>query len=143
MFDQAYGHIYGSERIRNYLGDFGQRLITLEEAESIGSFNVDGHETIYVSIASYRDWECPFTVADLYDRAKYPERIRVAIIEQRLSDDEMVCNQPETDCQTDPEQSLCKYAHLIEYFEMDAVLGVGPVFARHIAHRYYRGGKLH
>ena len=140
LFDQAYGHVYGSDRIRHYLGAAGRRLMTVEEAQSIGSFDQAGHETIYVSIASYRDWECPLTVTDLYERAEFPERIRVAIIEQRQPDDAMVCNRPEQDCATHPEQMLCKYAHLIEYFEMDSTLGVGPVFARHVAHRYYRGG---
>jgi hypothetical protein len=139
FFDQAYGPVYGRARIRDYLGDGGQRLMTPEEAASIGSFDSQGHETIYASVASYRDPECAGTVADLYDRAEYPERIRVAIVEQRLQGD-TICTTPTQDCAIDPSQALCRFQHLIDYYEMDAHFGVGPVFARHLAHRHYRGG---
>ena len=138
FFDQAFAAVYGRPRIRDYLGNRGERLISPEEAASIGSFDAQGRETIYASVASYRDPECAGTVADLYERAEYPERIRVAIVEQRLPGDS-VCTTPPKDCATDPSQALCRYSHLIDYFEMDAHFGVGPVFARHLAHRHYRG----
>ena len=143
FFDKAYGAVYNQNNsIRQYLGDFGKRLITKEEALSIGSFDSQGRETIYASVASYRDPECAGTVADLFERAEYPQRIRVAIVEQRLSSQQdSVCTTPPVDCATDPRQALCLYAHLIDYFQMDARLGVGPVFARHLAHRHYRGGE--
>jgi len=36
------------------------------------------HErTIFVAIASYRDWQCRYTVESIFLRARYPERIRV------------------------------------------------------------------
>lgn len=140
FFDRAYGFVYGRERIRDFLGERGNRLITPEEAAAIGSFDAQGRETIYASVASYRDPECAGTVADLYERAEFPERIRVAIVEQRLNEDS-VCTRPPKDCAVDPTQTLCKYRHLIDYFEMDAHFGVGPVFARHLAHRHYRGGE--
>jgi len=146
FFDKAYGGVYNNQQnnnhnnsIRQYLGNFGERLITKQEALSIGSFDSQGRETIYASVASYRDPECAGTVADLFERAEYPQRIRVAIVEQRLASRDTVCTTPPVDCATDPKQALCQYAHLIDYFEMDARLGVGPVFARHLAHRHYRG----
>lgn len=138
FFDTAYGHVYGRERVRDYLGERGARLITSDEAASIGSYDSNERETIFASIASYRDPECAGTVSDLYERAEYPERIRVAIVEQRLSED-TICTTPEKDCASDPSQALCKYAHLIDYFQLDAHFAVGPVFARHLAHRHYRG----
>ena len=73
FFDLAYGHVYGRERIRDFLGERGQRLMTPEEAASIGSFDASGRETIYASVASYRDMECAGTVTDLYERAEYPD----------------------------------------------------------------------
>lgn len=112
FFDRAYGFVYGKERIRDFLGERGNRLITPEEAASIGSFDAAGRETIYASVASYRDPECAGTVADLYERAEYPERIRVAIVEQRLNGDS-VCTTPPKDCATDASQALCKYRYVL------------------------------
>jgi len=136
FFEDSHGYAYGGS-IRDYLGN-GERLMTPEEAASIGSYDESGRETIYCSVASYRDPECAPTVEDVYARAKYPERIRVAILDQR-TDGDPVCNKPEKPCNEDPEQALCRYRHLIDYYEIDARLAVGPVFARHLAHRHYRG----
>ena len=126
--------------IRSFLGN-GETVLPPELAAAVGSFTqIDGiwYETIYCSVASYRDPECAGTVEDLYARAEHPERIRVAILDQRVNGDP-ICSQPAVPCTTDPEQALCKYKHLIDVLEVDAVLAVGPVFARHLAHRHYRG----
>jgi [Skp1-protein]-hydroxyproline N-acetylglucosaminyltransferase len=128
---------YGPAGVRAFLGDHGKRLPTPEEADQIGSF-YEGHETIYVSIASYRDPECGPTVEDLYLRSKYPERIRVAIIDQRAEGDPF-CSQPAVPCDQDSNQIICKYRHLIDVYEVPSHLSVGPVFARHLANRMYRG----
>mmetsp|Transcript_21374 Transcript_21374/g.61056 ORF Transcript_21374/g.61056 Transcript_21374/m.61056 type:complete len:617 (-) Transcript_21374:46-1896(-) len=150
--------------VRDFLGEHGKRLMKPREAEQIGSFvqhplavsngnsgnNNDNDndnnnhrmpedlETIYVSIASYRDYECRATLIDVLERAKYPERIRVAVIDQRV-DGDMVCAEPDLPCSQNPEQTLCKYHPLIDVFHVEAKLSVGPVFARHLAHRMYRG----
>jgi [Skp1-protein]-hydroxyproline N-acetylglucosaminyltransferase len=151
FFDQSHGHYYFSATdeakvaqnattIRHYLGD-GATLLTPEQASTIGSFTtIHGvpMETIYCSVASYRDPECTGSVEDLYARAEFPDRIRVAILDQRVNGDP-VCSRPAKPCSDDPYQALCQYKHLIDVYEMDAVLAVGPVFARHLAHRLYRG----
>jgi len=136
FFEDSHGFAYGGS-IRKYMGG-GNRLMTPEEAKSIGSFDASGQETIYCSVASYRDPECRATVEDIYSRAKHPERIRVAIVDQRVNGDP-ICSEPEKHCSEDPTQALCKYRDLIDVYEMDAQLGIGPVFARHLAHRHYRG----
>lgn len=104
----------------------------------------DGHvqllETIYVSIASYRDYRCPHTVQQLFRQATYPERIRVGIVDQLDPQEDDSCTTPTRGpCEEHPHDPLCQYAHQIDSYEMDAKLGVGPVFARHIGHRMYRG----
>jgi [Skp1-protein]-hydroxyproline N-acetylglucosaminyltransferase len=158
FFDLSHGHVYSSDddspvgSIREYLGS-GKRLMTPSQAEQIGSFvkratehtdNESGDDsndmlhTIYASVASYRDPECTATVEDLYATAKHPERVRVAIIDQRVPGD-AVCSQPAVPCDQDPGQALCRYRHLIDVYDMDARLAVGPVFARHLAQRHYRG----
>merc|ERR1711916_115322 len=45
-------------------------------------FNSD-FATIFVSIASYRDYRCGATLFDVFAQAAYPQRIAAAIVEQR------------------------------------------------------------
>jgi hypothetical protein len=98
------------------------------------------HErTIFVGIASYRDFECRSTVESIYSRAKYPGRIRVAIVDQIVHGEDAICNAPLKPCTEHPEQALCKYAHMVDVYEMPAELSIGPVYARHIGYRMYRG----
>lgn len=104
--------------IRKFLGNYGETLITPEQASQIGSY-WEGLETIFVSVASYRDPECSPTVESIYARAKHPDRVRTAIVLQRTEEDEM-CPTPTESCDTHPEQALCKYRHLIDVYEMDA-----------------------
>lgn len=170
--------------VREFLGNYGERLITPYEASLIGSripartnYDVEvgdaeeeliyddeekmrrhvNHinyvveelppekavllETIYVSISSYRDYRCTHTLEMLFRQAAYPERIRVGIVDQLDPDEDESCVKLKSkkDCEQDPTQTLCKYAHQIDVFEMDAKLAVGPMFARHIGHRMYRG----
>jgi [Skp1-protein]-hydroxyproline N-acetylglucosaminyltransferase len=166
--------------VRRYLGNYGERLITPEEAARIGSFTPktkdydikDGDadleieygkngdvesisyiiekedqppkelemlETIYVTIASYRDYRCPHTVEALFQQATYPERIRVGVVDQIDKKDKHICGTPERDCKEHPNDTICKYSHLIDTYTMDAKMAVGPVFARHIGDRMYRG----
>lgn len=132
---------YGDAGVRYFLGNHGDELITPEQAAQIGSYDREGLETIFVSVASYRDPECQPTVSDIFERAEHPQRIRVAIIDQRVEGDDTVppCGKAPIPCDQDPEQAMCKYAHLIDVFTVDAILSVGPVFARHLANRMYRG----
>lgn len=97
-------------------------------------------ETIYVSVASYRDWQCALTVENLFYRAKYPERIRVAVIDQiSIAQNDKPCTPTAEDCIMDPDRIICKYLHQIDPFQMDSTLAIGPVFARHLGHRMFRG----
>jgi len=136
--------------VREYLG-FGRRLMTPAEARTIGSYAAvpsdDGSggladlETIFVAIASYRDFQCRQTVGSVFSRAKYPQRVRVAVIDQYAYGDknEPVCSKPEHPCSDRPDQVLCKYASQIDFYPMEAKYAVGPVFARHLGNRMYRG----
>lgn len=130
--------------IRQHLGQYGERLITPQEAADVGSYvaasdgSSDRLETIYVAIASYRDWQCSATVENVFFRAKYPERIRVGVVDQ-IDEGDAKCGQPAMPCDADPDQILCQYSGQIDVFEMDATLAVGPTYARHLGHRMYRG----
>lgn len=133
--------VYGEKGVRHYLGENGKRLITTDEAKSIGSFDpVSGLETIYISVASYRDPECQPTVEDIFLRAEHPERLRVAVVDQRAENDSVPpCAVPEIPCSEDPSQVLCRFHHLVDRYEVPAHLSIGPVYARHLANRMYRG----
>mmetsp|Transcript_798 Transcript_798/g.1750 ORF Transcript_798/g.1750 Transcript_798/m.1750 type:complete len:665 (-) Transcript_798:112-2106(-) len=131
------------------------KLMTREQAMSIGSCitpdpktgNIArgdqcpiAERTIFVAIASYRDWQCRYTVESIFTRAKHPERVRVAVVDQiAVEEGDFQCEVAIKPCKEDPEQALCKYKGQIDVFRMDAIQAVGPVFARHIGHRLYRG----
>ncbi|GAX23656.1 hypothetical protein FisN_12Hh230 [Fistulifera solaris] len=95
--------------------------------------------TIFVGIASYRDFECRSTAESIFLRAQHPERIRIAVVDQIVDGEDALCNAPLLPCDTHPEQGLCKYKDQIDVYQMDAALSIGPVFARHIGYRMYRG----
>ncbi|KAL9187926.1 hypothetical protein ACHAXT_006304 [Thalassiosira profunda] len=131
--------------VRRYLGNFGSRLMTPAEAKSIGSRvpsssgNGELLETIFVAIASYRDWQCSQTVESALSRATHPERVRVAVVDQVQGKDKPCSLPPGGPCDENPDQATCKYQSQIDYFTVDARLSLGPVFARHLGHRMYRG----
>ena len=95
--------------------------------------------TIFVAIASYRDFQCRDTVASIFDRAFRPDRVRVAVVDQIVPGEDGSCDRPHVDCEEGPDQGMCKYKDQIDVYQMEAELAVGPVFARHIGHRMYRG----
>jgi len=95
--------------------------------------------TIFVAIASYRDYQCRYTVESIFTRAKNPDRVRVAVVDQIVKGEDAVCNEPIEPCEEKPDQALCKYKDQVDILEVEAYLSVGPVFARHIGYRMYRG----
>ena len=61
------------------------------------------------------------------------------VVDQIVDGEDPACNEPIVPCEEKPEQALCKYKDRVDVYEMEADLSVGPVFARHIGHRMYRG----
>ncbi|KAJ8601587.1 hypothetical protein CTAYLR_010138 [Chrysophaeum taylorii] len=80
---------------------------------------VRSDDSIFLMIASYRDFQCSETVASALSRADHPERVFVAVVQQNSEGDEP-CEAPNV-------------------FAMDAADATGPVYARHIGSRMYRG----
>ena len=129
------------------------KLMTREQAMSIGSCIVPDEKgniargddcpkndrTVFVGIASYRDWQCRYTVDSIFTRAAFPERVRVGVVDQIVDGEDVSCGSPIEPCADNPDQALCKYQHLIDVYQMDAILAVGPVFARHVGYRMFRG----
>jgi [Skp1-protein]-hydroxyproline N-acetylglucosaminyltransferase len=65
--------------------------------------------------------------------------LSTGVVDQIVNGEDPACNEPIEPCDKNPEQALCKYKDQVDVFEMEADLSVGPVFARHIGHRLYRG----
>ena len=82
--------------------------------------------TIFVSIASYRDENCPKTLGSLFENAKYPDRIFVGICQQNK----------ENDIQCIPKNfPYIKNIRIIEKKYLDAK---GPTWARYLCSTLYK-----
>jgi Glycosyltransferase (GlcNAc) len=108
-----------------------------EDLNKVGS-KVNGHETIFLMIASYRDFQCRETITSAFNKADHPERLFVGAVDQLVPGD-IGCLDIDIPCSTDPNQAICKYRDQIAVFKMDAEYATGPVTARHIGDRMYRG----
>lgn len=73
---------------------------------------------IFVSIASYRDTECQWTVKDLFEKAAHPDRVFVGICWQFIRDEDADCFQ----VRTRPDQ--------VRVIEVDARESQGVCWAR-------------
>jgi hypothetical protein len=60
-------------------------------------------------------------------------------VDQIVNGEDVICDDPIEPCDKNPSQALCKYRSQVDVYEMSALLSVGPVFARHIGDRMYRG----
>jgi hypothetical protein len=63
----------------------------------------------------------------------------LGVIDQIVDGEDVVCNSPIYPCESDPGQALCQRKDQVDVYEMEAHLAVGPMFARHISNRMYRG----
>ena len=99
---------------------------------------VNGEETIFLMIASYRDFQCRETITSAYMRSDHPERLFVGAVDQTVPGD-IGCLDLEVPCEKDPTQMICKYRDQISVYHMDAKVAAGSVTARHVGDRMYRG----
>ena len=99
---------------------------------------VNGHETIFLMIASYRDFQCRETIATAFSRADHPERLYIGAVDQLVAGD-VGCLDLEVPCTADDKRPICIYKDHISIYKMDASTATGPVTARHIGDRLYRG----
>ncbi len=81
--------------------------------------------TIFVSIASYRDIDCPNTLQDLFLTAKYPDRIFIGICQQN-NDNDVEC-------------VFLKRIDQIRVFKMTASQAKGPCLARFLCSQLFQG----
>ena len=89
-------------------------------------------------IASYRDFQCRETITSAYMRSDHPERLFIGAVDQTVPGD-IGCLDIEIPCSQDSSQPICKYRSQISIYHMDAKYATGPVTARHVGDRMYRG----
>ena len=99
---------------------------------------VNGQETIFLMIASYRDFQCRETITSAFMRSDHPERLFIGAVDQTVPGD-IGCLDIEIPCSQDSSQPICKYRSQISIYHMDAKFATGPVTARHVGDRMYRG----
>ena len=108
-----------------------------DDMNKVGS-KVNGQDTIFLMIASYRDFQCRETITSAYAKSDHPERLYVGAVDQTVPGD-TGCLDIEIPCTVDDKQPICKYRDQISVFHVDASMATGPVTARHIGDRMYRG----
>lgn len=82
-------------------------------------------DTIFVSIASYRDDVCPLTLKSLYEMASRPENIYVGICQQNKKDDQ--------DCYTNNSNKNIRIIRIPHYEAK------GPTYARYLCSTLWNG----
>jgi hypothetical protein len=108
---------------------------TISDPPSPKLRNLD--DTIFVSIASYRDEQCAPTIRDIYAKAKIPEAIFMGVVEQHDKDDPP-CMPPEMEtCQ---ENVFCP-SDQIQVRRVAPKDAKGPTYGRYLGMLMYRGEK--
>jgi len=82
------------------------------------------NKTIFISIASYRDDECPNTVEEIFSKAKFPQNIYLGICQQNSEED--------IDCYND------KYKDNIRIIRLSDEEAKGPTYARYFCSTLYK-----
>jgi hypothetical protein len=102
---------------------------------------LDPEETIFVSVASYRDPECAETLFDLFEKAYCPFRISVGVCQQNYTSvDEDVMEAYKKLAQ----KGVGDFSDRIRIIRLDADEAKGPMYARHLIERkLFRGERYY
>lgn len=97
----------------------------------------DLNTKIFIGISSFRDKLCPITLYNMYTKAKYPNRLITAVIQQNIPGDidcyEEYCNLMKI--KENPSNNLldswkCPYSENIKMRRLDGNTARGPTWAR-------------
>lgn len=103
---------------------------------------VDPRDTIFVSIASYRDPECPRTVLDCFEKARCPLRIFIGVCQQNHSNDLDTLAQYEILAKKKGTSGI--FHDNLRVLRMDCNEAKGPMYARALIEKeLYRGEKYY
>ncbi len=88
-------------------------------------------ERIFVSVASYRDKECPKTISSIFKNAKNPSRIYVGICQQNKESD--------IRCISITDPSIQQYMNNIRINSIPYTEAKGPTYARYLCSKLWNG----
>lgn len=111
-------------------------------------------DSIFISISSYRDESCPASVRKAYQRAAFPERLNVGVVQQNCMANckngqgwantrKLVDSKPNTDCikefcSTPLGKPHCD-AGRVRILRVGESEALGPLFARYLNAKLWRG----
>jgi hypothetical protein len=135
-----------------YAAAVGKWLIPMDQkiAEEGPLFEVREDDSIFMSIASYRDDQCPTTLQEMFAKASKPERLFVGLVQQNCVENCMtgvleggVIEQapPDVDCYAEFCESelgaeYCSHVRLLAVNESESL---GPAVARYLASKLWAG----
>ena len=110
-------------------------------AKSLGATELYPEESIFVSIASYRDPEIAKTVARAFARAADPSRVFFGIYQQNDETKDVDCVRGLADLVACPGHAACGRVRSgqIRVYRVHWKQTLGPTIARHMSERLYRG----
>ena len=88
-------------------------------------------QTIFVSVAAYRDSDCSDTIRDIFTKAEHPERVIVGICEQNTEDSTEDCLPP----------SLKQYKKQVRRITIPNTEAKGPTYGRALIANVLYGGE--
>jgi [Skp1-protein]-hydroxyproline N-acetylglucosaminyltransferase len=113
---------------KNFQEHFGSSCIDfIPEIHNINSEPIK-KDTIFISIASYRDRECSLTVDSIYKNARYPKNVFLGICEQNNIEF------PEEKCEKSPSE----FSDNIRYYNFSYKDAKGPSYARYHCSKLYK-----
>jgi hypothetical protein len=86
-------------------------------------------KTIFVSIASYRDAQCPETIESIYTNAKYPTRVYLGICQQNKEED--------IPCIDKTREIIAKWESQMRIIKLPHYEAKGPTWARYLCSRLW------
>jgi hypothetical protein len=95
---------------KQFTREQAMQIGTCAEPDPTTGSNIRGEDcpinqrTIFIGIASYRDYQCRQTLETAFRRAANPNRIRVGVVDQIVVGEDVACNEPIKACEEDPEQ---------------------------------------
>lgn len=87
--------------------------------------------TIFVGVSSFRDKRCPHTLKNYFQKAKYPKRLTIGVVQQNDPDD-VDCVKGYCQLMNTDEGPKCPYYDNIKIVRVDAKLAAGPCYGRHL-----------
>lgn len=92
------------------------------------------NSTLYISIASFRDTLCPYTLFNIYSKSLYPSRIHVGVVQQNAAGDVdclfSYCKLMEGGKYSKEAGGRCPFEENIRMMRVDSSIAKGPTWGR-------------